>query len=58
MLALSVELPWIIVGAFATGFAGTLFTPSSQAFLAAKYPENQHRNRVFALQNLASEASM
>ncbi|PXA74947.1 MFS transporter [Vibrio sp. 11986-1-5] len=58
MLALSVELPWIIVGAFATGFAGALFTPSSQAFLAAEYPENQQRNRVFALQNLASEAGM
>ncbi|MCG3734962.1 MFS transporter [Vibrio cincinnatiensis] len=58
LLAVSSELSWIIMGAFATGFAGALFTPSSQAYLAAEYPESRQRNRVFALQNLASEAGM
>lgn len=58
LLALSAELSWIIIGAFGTGFAGALFTPSSQAYLAAEYPESRQRNRVFALQNLAREAGM
>lgn len=58
LLAVSTELGWIIAGAFATGFAGALFTPSSQAYLAAEYPESRQRTRVFALQNLASEAGM
>ncbi|NAX23098.1 MDR family MFS transporter [Vibrio sp. V39_P1S14PM300] len=48
----------IILGAFCTGFAGALFTPSSQAYLSSEYPDASERHRVFALQNLAKEAGM
>ena len=58
LLAVSTNFTTIVLGAFFTGFAGALFTPSSQAYLASEYPDNQERNRVFVLQRLASEAGM
>lgn len=58
LLAVSTNFTMIVLGAFCTGFAGALFTPSSQAYLASEYPDNQERNRVFVLQRLASEAGM
>ncbi|EQB8917071.1 MDR family MFS transporter [Vibrio fluvialis] len=58
LLGISDSFAAILVGAFCTGFAGALFTPSSQAYLSSEYPNARERNRVFALQNLASEAGM
>lgn len=58
MLGVSDSFAAIVLGAFCTGFAGALFTPSSQAYLSSEYPSAHDRNRVFALQNLAREAGM
>lgn len=58
LLAASSSFAAIILGAFCTGFAGALFTPSSQAYLASEYPDNSQRNRVFVVQRLASEMGM
>ncbi|WP_105901172.1 MFS transporter [Vibrio gangliei] len=54
-LAVSEQFAFIVLGAFLTGFAGALFTPSSQAYLSIEYPNDVERNRVFALQNLCTE---
>lgn len=58
LLAVGSHFAAIVLGAFFTGFAGALFTPSSQAYLSAEYLDDRERNRVFALQNLATEAGM
>ncbi|HCH00526.1 MAG TPA: MFS transporter [Vibrio sp.] len=55
LLAVSNDFSLIVFGAFLTGFAGALFTPSSQAYLSIEYPDYAERNRVFALQNLCTE---
>lgn len=49
--------PWAIVGAaFLTGFAGALFTPAYQAFLARLTEGHPERESVYALQNVTSQA--
>lgn len=58
LLGVSDSFGSLAIGAFCTGFAGALFTPSSQAYLSSEYPQTKTRNRVFALQNLAKEAGM
>ncbi|RBP85758.1 MFS transporter [Marinomonas rhizomae] len=58
LLGLGQSLPALLLGAFCSGFAGALFTPSSQAYLASEYPHQNQRQKVFALQNLTSEAGM
>lgn len=58
LLGVGQSIPVLILGAFFSGFAGALFTPSSQAYLASEYPEQKARDKVFALQNLTSEAGM
>lgn len=58
LLGVSSELTSLLIGAFLTGFAGALFTPSSQAYLASESDHQSERNKVFALQNLTSEAGM
>jgi len=58
LLGIGQTVPVLILGAFCSGFAGALFTPSSQAYLASEYPEQKIRDRVFALQNLTSGAGM
>ena len=52
------SLPVLILAAFLTGFAGALFTPSSQAYVAAECQDLKQRQSVFALQNLFAEAGM
>ncbi|WP_191601749.1 MFS transporter [Marinomonas algicola] len=58
LLGIGESLYALILGAFLSGFAGALFTPSSQAYLASDYPRQHEREGIFALQNLASEAGM
>ncbi|NLQ17909.1 MFS transporter [Marinomonas sp. M1K-6] len=58
LLGVGQSIPILLLGAFFSGFAGALFTPSSQAYLASEYPEPKARAKVFALQNLTSEAGM
>ncbi|WP_369921010.1 MDR family MFS transporter [Marinomonas polaris] len=58
LLGVGQTIPILILGAFFSGFAGALFTPSSQAYLASEYPEQKARDKVFALQSLTSEAGM
>ncbi|RCX00534.1 MDR family MFS transporter [Marinomonas foliarum] len=58
LLGVGQTIPTLILGAFCSGFAGALFTPSSQAYLASEYPEQKARDKVFALQNLTSGAGM
>ncbi|RNF52874.1 MFS transporter [Marinomonas hwangdonensis] len=58
LLGVGQSIPVLLLGAFFSGFAGALFTPSSQAYLASEYPEQKARDKVFALQNLTSEAGM
>ncbi|QUX95334.1 MFS transporter [Marinomonas sp. CT5] len=58
LLGIGQTVPILLLGAFCSGFAGALFTPSSQAYLASEYPEQRARDRVFALQNLTSGAGM
>lgn len=52
------SVPVLIVAAFLTGFAGALFTPCAQAYLAAECRDAEQRHQAFALHNLASEAGM
>ncbi|SHE43521.1 Nitrate/nitrite transporter NarK [Marinomonas polaris DSM 16579] len=58
LLGVGQTIPILILGAFFSGLAGALFTPSSQAYLASEYPEQKARDKVFALQSLTSEAGM
>ncbi|WP_432455148.1 MULTISPECIES: MFS transporter [unclassified Agarivorans] len=58
LLGVAESLPWLLLGAFFTGFAGALFTPSSNAYLAYEAPDLARRDRIFALQNWTSEAGM
>ena len=52
------HLPLLLLAAFLTGFAGALFTPCAQAYLAAECRTATQRQQAFALHNLASEAGM
>ncbi len=52
------QLPLLLLAAFLTGFAGALFTPCAQAYLAAECRDGTQRQQAFALHNLASEAGM
>ncbi|GGX78614.1 MFS transporter [Vogesella alkaliphila] len=52
------RLPLLLLAAFLTGFAGALFTPCAQAYLAAECRSADQRQQAFALHNLASEAGM
>ncbi|TBR42856.1 MFS transporter [Marinomonas agarivorans] len=58
LLGFGESLPLLLVGACLAGFAGALFTPCSQAYLALEYPDIKQRHQVFSLQNLLSEAGM
>ncbi|MEC8484351.1 MAG: MFS transporter, partial [Pseudomonadota bacterium] len=58
LLAFAANLPLLLIGAFLTGFAGALFTPSSNAYLANEAPDQVSRDRIFAMQNWTSEAGM
>ncbi|WP_020681485.1 MFS transporter [Marinobacterium rhizophilum] len=58
LLAIAQQLPALLAGAFLTGLAGALFTPSSNAYLAYEAPDADRRDRIFALQNWSSEAGM
>lgn len=58
LLGLAQNLPLLLLGAFFTGFAGALFTPSSNAYLAYEASDQARRDRVFAMQNWTSEAGM
>lgn len=58
LLGLAGNLPLLLLGAFLTGFAGALFTPSSNAYLAYEAPDQLRRDRIFAMQNWTSEAGM
>jgi MFS family permease len=58
LLGIGQTIPILMLGAFLSGFAGALFTPSSQAYLASEYPDPHARNKVFALQSITSEAGM
>ncbi|GAB3488356.1 MFS transporter [Marinomonas epiphytica] len=57
-LGVATSLPMILLGAFLTGFAGALFTPSSNAYLAHEAPNQRARDRIFSMQNWTSEAGM
>lgn len=58
VLGVAENVPALLLGAFLSGFAGALFTPSSQAYLALECREQKSRDKVFALQSLTSEAGM
>ncbi|WP_086478853.1 MFS transporter [Oceanospirillum sanctuarii] len=58
LLAVAGQFVFLLLGAFLTGFAGALFTPSSNAYLAHEAPDAERRDRIFALQNWSSEAGM
>ncbi|WP_299661229.1 MFS transporter [uncultured Psychromonas sp.] len=58
LLGVAQNLPLLLLGAFLTGFAGALFTPSSNAYLAYEAPDQVRRDRIFAMQNWMSEAGM
>ena len=58
LLSFAANLPLLLIGAFLTGFAGALFTPSSNAYLANEAPDQVSRDRIFAMQNWTSEAGM
>ncbi|REG83798.1 nitrate/nitrite transporter NarK [Marinomonas pollencensis] len=58
LLGVAQSLPLLLLGAFFTGFAGALFTPSSNAYLAYEAPDQVRRDRIFAMQNWTSEAGM
>ncbi|MEO9653678.1 MFS transporter [Marinomonas sp.] len=57
-LGIASSLPLILIGAFLTGFAGALFTPSSNAYLANEASDQVSRDRIFSMQNWTSEAGM
>lgn len=58
VLGVAENVPALLLGSFLSGFAGALFTPSSQAYLALECREQKSRDKVFALQSLTSEAGM
>ncbi|RDL43088.1 MFS transporter [Marinomonas piezotolerans] len=58
LLGFAQSLPLLLLGAFLTGFAGALFTPSSNAYLAHEAPDQVRRDRIFAMQNWTTEAGM
>lgn len=58
LLGIAANLPLLLLGAFLTGFAGALFTPSSNAYLAHEAPDQVRRDRIFAMQNWTSETGM
>lgn len=58
LLGWAEQLPVLLLAAFLTGFAGALFTPCAQAYLAEECPHPAQRQQAFALHNLASEAGM
>ena len=58
MLGMGETFAWLILGAMFTGFAGALFTPSSDAYLASEYPDARVRNQVFSLKKMAGETGM
>lgn len=58
LLAVAGQFAFLLLGAFLTGFAGALFTPSSNAYLAHEATDGEHRDRIFALQNWSSETGM
>lgn len=58
LLAVAGQFWALLLGAFLTGFAGALFTPSSNAYLAHEAPDALRRDRIFALQNWSSETGM
>lgn len=58
LFGLAQNLPLLLLGAFLSGFAGALFTPSSNAYLAYQAPDQVQRNRIFAMQNWAREGGL
>ncbi|MAF16756.1 MAG: MFS transporter [Marinomonas sp.] len=58
LLGFAANFPLLLLGAFLTGFAGALFTPSSNAYLAHEAPDQIRRDRIFAMQNWTSESGM
>lgn len=58
LLGWAEQLPGLLFAAFLTGFAGALFTPCAQAYLAEECPHPTQRQQAFSLHNLASEAGM
>ena len=58
LLGWAEHLPLLLLAAFLTGFAGALFTPCAQAYLAAECQDSNQRQQAFALHNLASEGGM
>ncbi|MFM4804514.1 MFS transporter [Aeromonas bivalvium] len=58
LLGWAESLPILLLAAALTGFAGALFTPCAQAYLASECRAPGQRQRAFALHNLASQAGM
>ena len=58
LLGWAESLPILLLAAALTGFAGALFTPCAQAYLASECSTPSQRQRAFALHNLASQAGM
>ncbi|WP_308415854.1 MFS transporter [Aeromonas salmonicida] len=58
LLGWAESLPILLLAAALTGFAGALFTPCAQAYLASECSTSSQRQRAFALHNLASQAGM
>jgi len=58
LFGIAQSLPLLLVGAFLSGFAGALFTPSSNAYLAYQAPDQVLRNRIFSMQNWAREGGI
>lgn len=58
LLGVSQSVLPLLLGAFLTGFAGALFTPSSNAYLAHEAPDQIKRDRIFAMQKWTLEAGM
>ncbi|WP_375058561.1 MFS transporter [Zobellella sp. DQSA1] len=52
------DLPLLLLAAFLTGFAGALFTPCAQAYLASECLDGRQRQQAFALHNLASQLGL
>jgi hypothetical protein len=58
LLGFSESLAVLLLAACISGFAGALFTPCAQAYLADECQDAQLRKQAFALQNMASTAGM
>lgn len=54
----SESLTVLLLAACLSGFAGALFTPCAQAYLADECQDAQRRKQAFALHNMASTAGM